>query len=118
MSLFNYRGSKVLIFCFFCINSLFGFSQNIIKLSGTVIDKKTNMPIPFASITIKGNSIGTMTNSAGDFLFNFPDSLKKDSISFSAVGYETFKCLIEKNYNKKSSIHLMPHTYNLNEISI
>ena len=118
MKSLNNRRSLVFLFYFLFINSFFSYSQGFIKISGTVVDDKTNNPIPSASITIKGNSIGTMSNRNGEYLFNIPDSLKKDTISFSAVGYETYKCLTANIYNKRSNIHLIPHTYNLKEVSI
>ena len=60
MKSLNNRRSLVFLFYFLFINSFFSYSQGFIKISGTVVDDKTNNPIPSASITIKGNSIGTM----------------------------------------------------------
>lgn len=52
-------------------------------ISGKVTDEKSN-PIPNASVTIKGASVGTTTNSDGSFSFTVPDNAKV--LVISAVG--------------------------------
>ncbi|MBL7871247.1 MAG: carboxypeptidase-like regulatory domain-containing protein [Cyclobacteriaceae bacterium] len=65
-----------------------------ITLSGTAIDKETKEPLPFATIGIKGKSIGTITNLQGEFDFHIPQELQNDLLVINMLGYETFEAPI------------------------
>ncbi len=66
-----------------------GLSQKI-TVSGKVIDKETKEPLPFASIGLKGKSIGTITNLQGEFDFHIPNELRNDLLTINMLGYKTF----------------------------
>ncbi|MEZ0611598.1 hypothetical protein ACAW74_24010 [Fibrella sp. WM1] len=69
---------------FLCELSSFGQ-----QLSGLVLNKSDNKPIPFATILLKnGNNIltGTSSNERGDFLIDY-DLGKVDSVAVSAIGF-------------------------------
>lgn len=69
--------------------SFAGLSQKI-TISGKVIDKETKEPLIFASIGIKGKSIGTITNLQGEFDFHIPIELRNDLLVINMLGYKTF----------------------------
>jgi len=70
------------------------FSQtNIIK--GTVISE-SKTPIAYANVWVKNTSIGTITNSQGQFVLKIPEKYNKNSINISYIGYSTF----EKNISQ------------------
>ena len=85
---------KITIIIFFI--SFFSFSQSI---TGRVLDKTTQNPIPYATIKTGSNS-GVISNDEGYFTIN---TTKDKSISISCMGYEhkiiTVKDLILLNYN-------------------
>ncbi len=56
-------------------------------IEGVVLDKGIHQPLEAATIGIKGNSIGTISNANGEFRLTLPDSLSNDTISISHVGY-------------------------------
>lgn len=57
------------------------------ELRGVLSDAKTGLPIPFANVTVKGTTLGTVTDTAGFFTLN--RSFKQgDSLRISAVGYK------------------------------
>lgn len=79
------------IFLFVLLN-IFSFnlsaqSQNLV--SGTVSDSKTGEPVPFASITLKHQLVGTNANENGDFNFYFSDESGNDTIVISCLGYKS-----------------------------
>ena len=78
------------------------------SLSGTI---KSDLPIPFASISIKGQSIGTASNADGFFEIN---DIKEGSYEFvfSAIGFKKFKknILIQAGKNTLDVI-LEPSSY-------
>ena len=62
-----------------------------ITISGKVVDLETNEPLPFSSVSIKGKSIGTITNADGDFDFHIPSEYTNDLLSISLIGYESYE---------------------------
>ena len=69
--------------------SLLGFSQDLKKVSGKVVDKQTNEPIVGAAIQVLNTKkqIGTTSDTEGDFTLNVPENAEK--IKVSIVGYTT-----------------------------
>ncbi|WP_259069139.1 SusC/RagA family TonB-linked outer membrane protein [Mucilaginibacter sp. X4EP1] len=59
------------------------FAQNR-TVTGTVIAKDDGLPIPGATVKIKGTQIGTQTNSAGKYTLSAPSGAV---LEFSFVGY-------------------------------
>ena len=62
-----------------------GFCQYLIK--GKVTDASTNDPVPFATVSLKGTTLGTVT----DFEGNFTLAVKNlaDSLGVSYLRYKT-----------------------------
>lgn len=60
-----------------------GTGQNIVE--GTVIDKSSGEPLPGANITVKGKTIGTVSDLQGYYSIEVPSS--SDTLIFSFVGY-------------------------------
>lgn len=58
---------KTILFVFISLFSISVFSQQKHSLKGTVIDKGDRSPIPYASIIVKGTTIGTQTDEEGRF---------------------------------------------------
>lgn len=61
------------------------FSQSV--LSGNVKDAK-GVGLPYANIGIKGRNTGTVSSLDGKFSLSLGDSLLKDSITFSSIGFK------------------------------
>lgn len=65
------------------------FAQSKKLISGTVTDSKSGEAIPFASISLKHQLIGTNSNENGAFDFYFPQETNNDSIIISCLGYKS-----------------------------
>jgi outer membrane receptor protein involved in Fe transport len=72
---------------------LFSFVTQLIyagttgKISGKVVDSKTNEPIPFASIVVVGTSLGASSDAEGKYvILNVPPGTY--SISAGSIGYQ------------------------------
>lgn len=97
----------------FLFGTCFSFAQSI---SGTLIDKKTNETIPFATVQI-GEDYGVVTNQEGDFNINIANFQPTDSLVFSFMGYdrkaiaikdfEDGKVYLEKNVEQLDEVLLM-----------
>ena len=73
-------------------------AQNI-TVKGTVADRETGEPIPFASIQVKGTTTGVSADIDGRFSLNVPSNA---TLIFSFVGYKT----IEVPVSGRSTIHV------------
>lgn len=80
---------KVILFLYFFIlaNTLFA-QVSFITISGRVTDIEDQTPLPFASIGLKGTSLGTITNTQGEFDFHIPAGLKDGTMVISMLGYK------------------------------
>ena len=67
-----------------------GFAQSI-TISGHARDRATHEPLPFASVSILGKSIGTVTNLAGEFDFHLPAEYRNEILVISMLGYANFE---------------------------
>lgn len=82
--------------------------------SATLIDKKTNEPIPFATIQYAKNK-GVITNEEGLFSFIFKNKITKlDSVHISSMGYESKAFPLSQKLD--SLILLAPKTFELNSV--
>lgn len=70
----------------FLLTGLFaGAQEGVITASGTVADAKSGVGIPGVSVTLKGGTTGTNTNSEGNFTLKVPAG---SILTFSSVGYQ------------------------------
>jgi hypothetical protein len=82
------------------------------QMSGTVTDKSTGNPIPYASVFVKGQDKGATTDLNG--LFKLNQIEQNTLLVISAIGYET-----QEVYSKEqTNIELLPKIYELPEIKV
>jgi serine beta-lactamase-like protein LACTB len=62
-----------------------GFGQITIK--GTVLNRTTQQPVPYANIGIINSNIGTLSNSDGSFSILIPQKNRGDTLNVSALGF-------------------------------
>lgn len=74
---------------------LLGFTASAgaqrITLSGRVVDRESGEPLGFASVGIKGKSIGTITNNLGEFDFHLPEGYGQELFVVSMLGYKPYE---------------------------
>ncbi|KAA1243410.1 carboxypeptidase-like regulatory domain-containing protein [Aquimarina sp. RZ0] len=98
--------------------SFSSFSQNnTFSISGQVLDVETSEPIPFASVYIKSESIGTITNNDGFFVFHIPVGKEESIIIVSIIGYTSVSKKVS-TFNKNQKIFLSAKATNLDEVVI
>ena len=89
-----------------------------VETKGKVVDAQNNQPISGASISIKGASGGTMTDTAGNFRLKVE---KKDSLVlvFSAIGYEPQTRVIDDLTNWQDiQVYMKPVFSDLSAVSV
>ncbi len=111
--------SKIIFALTFLSLSSFLFAQDA-SLQGRVIDKVTNVPLPFANIVISGTNYGTTSDSEGNFLFEgIKPGFVKLQVSF--VGYKpALSADIQVTNAKKAYIEiaLEPTENQLEEVTV
>jgi len=60
-------------------------------VNGTVKDRLTRKPLEYASISLIGYNIGTVTNTDGDFTLKIPTTISVDFVECSHIGYQSFR---------------------------
>ena len=99
-----------------CILNISSSGQSF---NGTVFDKETGLPLSYASIGIKGKSIGGIADRSGKFKIDISQALPSDSIIISYTGYEDVKFIIRGlTLNKSYEIKLQPKTKALKEVFV
>ena len=87
------------------------------ELKFTVVDKQTNVPIPYASIVRKESSEGLYSNLDGSVTANFGGCSEKDSIIVSALGFNNATIGI-KSISDFDTLVLSSNSYELTEITV
>lgn len=115
---------KYLIVLFLCLifitNSSIGQPSHI-KIKGRVVDSMTQTPIPFVSIGIRGNDVGTVSDKNGLFELSVSRTKINDSLIISSIGYKKQGFLISgflPESQLEREILLDAETVNLQEIKI
>lgn len=76
--------------------------ETFTSIRGTLVDSKSREFIPFASVYIKGRSIGTTTNDEGRFLFHVPSGFDNDTLVISVIGYDHFMSAVSRMTKRKT----------------
>jgi len=88
-----------------------------ICLSGIVVEGKGDTPVPYTSMGIEGESIGTMTNIDGRYDLVLPWRLRNNKISVHCLGFKPLELEPEK-MKGNAKIRLEPVTIHLREIEV
>ncbi|UOQ54516.1 carboxypeptidase-like regulatory domain-containing protein [Hymenobacter cellulosivorans] len=95
------------LFAFVLLFPALGFAQDN-KISGRIVDQKTKEPIPFASIGLKEEQSGALTNEYGFFQMAMPEKNAQDSLVVLALGYFRKAILVKKGASLQDLIIEVP----------
>ncbi len=110
---------KILIICILSLLTINSYSQDIFKIKGKIIDKKTNKAIPFANISVCNHSIGLASNEYGEFIFKIPYYLKDQNLCINVIGYNSYNQKLSSfQENTYHTIRLEPKIYDIAEVKI
>ena len=77
---------SIQLFLLMTIFQPLAFAQ--MKIKGTIVDKKTQLPVEYANIGIFEKGIGTVSNTNGNFEFIIPVQFKNKPITIKHLGYK------------------------------
>lgn len=89
----------------------------VYTLNGTVVDAKTNEPVPFANVALVGRTVGTVSDVNGTFTLKSKQTF--DSLIVSSLGFATRKIALDKkSLNQTLTISLTPAGLQLKEVVV
>ncbi len=80
----------------FLMTSAFVIAQTV-QITGTVISSEDNLPVTGASVSVKGTTIGALTDAEGKFVVSAPKSAQTLVVSF--IGFRTLEIPLENRTN-------------------
>ncbi len=107
------RKSYIFLFLIICFSCGVAHAQTV---RGTIIDRTTNSPIPFATVYFSRTTLGTIADKNGSFEIKTPGSSSMPLI-FSALGYYSYT-LTDFSTDMQYLIHLTPKVFELEEVVI
>ncbi|MCZ4695969.1 carboxypeptidase-like regulatory domain-containing protein [Ancylomarina euxinus] len=91
---------------------------NFKKIKGRILNKKNRHALAYASIGIRGKSIGTISNIDGDFLLNIQNQHFNDTLTFSFIGFINTEIPISQITNDEITVELKENHISLQEVVI
>lgn len=88
------------------------------QVSGIVLDKDNNRPIPFANIFIVHKNNGTVSNRDGNFQLYLNSWTLSDSIGISCIGYRLNKYAFQDYLNKDTVFMLLKNRIQIREVYV
>src|SRR6476620_2274241 len=79
-------------------------AQNAISITGKIVDEKNGTPLSYATISLKGTGMGTVSNSDGEFEFHIPLLYSKDTLQISMLGYAVSEIALSSIETGKPSL--------------
>lgn len=93
-------------------------NDSFVTINGILKDAKTNEKIIYATISVPGTGIGTVSNSDGEFILKISKTSISDVFEISHLSYATTKLKISESLGKEKTFYLEPQAIMLKEISI
>ena len=103
-----------------CFGISFGqvADDSYITITGVAKDANTHQKIVFASVSVPGTDIGTVTNSEGEFTLKVKKSLKAEFFEITHLGYINKKFEINGSLGNDRVFNLEQHIYPLKELTV
>jgi hypothetical protein len=93
-------------------------SSSFKQFKGTILDSKTRNELIFASITVSGTSISTISNSEGKFSIKIPNEKQHLNLIISFLGYKNKVVPIGDLKPEKNLLYLEPSDTILEEVVV
>ncbi|WP_462319744.1 carboxypeptidase-like regulatory domain-containing protein, partial [Marinilabilia sp.] len=84
------------------------------SITGTVLDEKTEEPIPGVNIMVVGTNTGTITDMNGEFELNLPSETAQ--VQFSFIGYENL--VLDAQAGENYQVMLAPGDLMLDDVVV
>lgn len=112
---FKRKTFRVFLLLFSCLltSPYWAKGQEIINVKGAVVEQATQKPVVGASINVKGQAIGTLTDAEGAFSLNLPAN---SILVISSIGYKTQELSVQNR--NELLVSLEQSAENLGEVVV
>ena len=93
-------------------------SSSFKQFKGSILDSKTKNELIFASITVSGTSISTISNTEGKFSIKIPTEKQNLNLVISFLGYKNKVVPIKELKSEKNVLYLEPSNTILEEVVV
>lgn len=100
------------------LSSQWSLAQSNLRFQGKVIDEKTQEPLSFAHLIVKGKYFGTTTNNSGVFVLSLEQTYLQDSLLISYLGYRSITVPIAKLQRSGNILSLAEESAALTEVVV
>ncbi|WP_420601067.1 carboxypeptidase-like regulatory domain-containing protein [Flagellimonas sp.] len=104
------------------ITQTFAFQQqqteNYTQYKGEVVDASSKKPLVFATLSLEGSNISTITNTEGKFLLKIPQGTTDGTVLVSFLGYKSKSIKLSELNPNKNKISLLVSVTELSEVNI
>lgn len=103
-----------------CSFQAFAFQQDgkFKQYKGEVFDESSKKPLVFATLSVEGTNISTITNTEGDFLLKIPEDITDGIVVVSFLGYKSKNIPLSELKPNKNKISLTVSVTELSEVDI
>lgn len=91
---------------------------NFKEYSGEILDRNTKKPLVFATLTVEGSNVSTITNTEGEFLLKIPDASAGKNVVISFLGYKTITRPIREFDKENNKILMRESVVELSEVNL
>ncbi|RFP67101.1 hypothetical protein D0N36_01050 [Hymenobacter lapidiphilus] len=84
----------------------------VLRLSGVVLDRKTGLPVPFATIAVPARSAGTVSDAQGKFRL---ETRRGELVQVSSIGYEPATLAAAAG---AATVRLVPAAFALSDVRV
>lgn len=88
------------------------------QFKGEVVDAENKKPLVFATLTLEGTNISTITNTEGKFLLKIPTSITEGNIIVAFLGYKTSLIPLTQLKENNNKIALEVSITKLEEVDV
>jgi Family of unknown function (DUF5686)/CarboxypepD_reg-like domain len=115
----NSRMLLVSVFTFFGLFSAAAQGQNTTTsttIHGQVTDSLSGSPLPYASVQIEGEELGTRTDIDGFFFFQTKNKPRKIRITY--VGYKPFTTALKPGAHNELKVQMVETSFGIKEVTV
>ncbi|QLG44127.1 carboxypeptidase-like regulatory domain-containing protein [Costertonia aggregata] len=88
------------------------------QFKGEIMDSATKKPLIFATLTLEGSNISTVTNTEGEFALKIPSDVTEGNIVVSFLGYKTKTLPLSSFTEEDNEIYLDVFVTELSEVDL
>ncbi|MBA7574822.1 hypothetical protein ES708_16637 [subsurface metagenome] len=94
--------------------------QSVITIKGKVVDAETKNPLIFATVTVQGTNVATVTNLDGEFILKIASNIPNPEIEILYIGYNNSIIPVSdlRDGGRKNTIELKQTTFPIREVMI